>query len=90
MAADVDVGHYKTSDMALASYLKYMGHEPQKIAWDGDTCFWHFRETPHILECVDTFARGAALMEPKEYNRLFGRTKREFYDNEPGRGPNHR
>ena len=88
MAAVTEVQNYRTSDMALASFLKFSGHEPQQVGWEGDTCYWTFRETPNLLAVVDKFAAGEALVEPKEYNRLFGKTKREFFDSEPN--PNRR
>jgi hypothetical protein len=88
MATVTESVHYRTSDMALVSYLKFLGHEPQQINWENGTCYWLFRETPHLLEGVDQFAGNKALIEPKEYNRLFGMTKREFFDSEPN--PNRR
>lgn len=83
MAADTTVVTYRTSDMALASYLKHEGHDAQRVEWENDTCYWFFRDTPHLLKSVDTFAEGKAMIEPREYNRIFGKTKREFYDSEP-------
>lgn len=74
---------YRTSDMALVSYLKFLGHEPQDVVWENGTCYWIFVQSDGLISSVDTYASGQATIEPKEYNRLFGKTKREFFDNNP-------
>jgi hypothetical protein len=32
---------------------------------------------------VEEFTAGEARVEPREYNRVFTQTKREFYDSKP-------
>lgn len=71
---------YRTSDMALTTFLKVSGHSPQRIVWEHGTCYWYFSSTQTLLAAVDTFLSGAARIEPREYNQMFTRTKREFYD----------
>lgn len=83
MATATELGLYRTSDMALASILKYAGFEAQEVVWADSTCYWYFRETEGLLKEVDKFAAGDALVEPKRYNQIFGKTKREFYDSDP-------
>jgi hypothetical protein len=70
---------YRTSDMALSAYLKVEGHDCQDVVLDGDTCYWIFVSTPRLVGCIEAFRGGAVQVDLKEYNRLFGATKREFY-----------
>jgi len=74
---------YRTNDMAMVTYLKMEGHTSQRCVWEAQTCYWWFRITDSLLECVEKFSDGLALIEPREYNRLFTQTKREFYDSKP-------
>jgi hypothetical protein len=80
---DMDEFH-KINDMAMVTFLKLRGHTAQDVQWNGSTCFWVFRVTDSLLDLIDDFVDGKALVEPREYNRMFSDTKREFYDN-PGR-----
>lgn len=75
--------YHRTSDMALVAWLKMEGHSPQKVAWEGDTCYWYFRITGTVLALCDDFAEGRALVEPKEYNRHYQQSKREFFNANP-------
>ena len=84
---DIDEFH-RVNDMALVTFLKMRGHTVQDVVWNGSTCYWLFRVTDGLLDLVDDFVEGRALVEPREYNRAFSDTKRELYDN-PGR-PNTR
>ena len=76
---DIDDFH-KTNDMSLVTFLKLKGHSPQDIAWSGGTCFWIFRVSDPLLDLMDNFNEGKALVEPREYNKVFSTTKKEFYD----------
>lgn len=71
---------FRTNDMAMATYLKLRGHSAQTITWLSGTCYWVFRVTDALLDAVELFTGGEAVVEPKEYNRVFTQTKREFYD----------
>ena len=73
---------YRTSNMALVSFLKVQGHAPQAIHWEGDSCYWYFDKSDPLLEQVDVFMSGVAKVEPKEYNRIFGLTKKELISEE--------
>ena len=70
----------RTSDAALAAYLKTIGSHPVQILWQAGTCYWFFLKTPEVVKAVDDFTSGHALVEPVLYNRYFGETKRELYD----------
>ena len=74
---------YRTSDMALVTYLKIKGCVTQRPQWVAGTCHWSFDNTSALKELVELFMAKAALVEPTEYNRVFGETKREFYDSRP-------
>lgn len=74
---------HRTNDMAMATYLKVQGHTSQRVIWEGGTCYWWFRINESLLDCVESFTNGDALIEPREYNRVFTQTKREFYDSKP-------
>lgn len=74
---------FRTNDMSMATYLKVKGHVTQMIDWKSGTCYWIFRISDLLLDEVDKFLAGEALIEPKEYNRVFTQTKREFYDSKP-------
>lgn len=77
---DSTTAHYRTSDMALASFLKLEGHDCQDIQLQGDTCYWMFLSTPNLVERIEAFRNERVLVDLKAYNRIFGLTKREFYD----------
>jgi hypothetical protein len=70
---------HKTNDMALATFLKMNGHATQKTLWEGGTCYWYFRLSDGLVTMIDTFVDGRARVEPREYNRTFTQTKREFH-----------
>lgn len=74
---------YRTNDMAMVTFLKISGHSVQKVFWEAGTCYWVFRVSEVLLELIDTFLAGNARIEPREYNRVFNSTKREFYDTQP-------
>lgn len=70
----------KSNDMAMVTYLKLCGYAPQQVQWQGQTCYWFFRVTDGLLDGIDAFTSGNALVEPREYNRTFTQTKRDFYE----------
>lgn len=74
---------YRTNDMAMATFLKMQSHSVQCMTWEGRTCYWVFRITDNLLDCVEEFTAGEARVEPRGYNRVFTQTKREFYDSKP-------
>lgn len=74
---------YRSNDMAMVTYLKISGHAVQEVMWEADTCYWVFRASETLLSQVEGFLAGDARIEPREYNRVFNTTKREFYDSNP-------
>ena len=69
--------------MALVTYLKIKGFEHSSPVWAVGTCYWTFDTSPDLRRHVDLFMAKASLVEPTEYNRVFGEVKREFYDSRP-------
>jgi len=81
---------YRSSDMALATYLKICGHDPQRVYWDSATCYWVFRMSDSLEDQLELFHRGDSRVDPKEFTRVFTQTKREFYDTNPDERHNRR
>ena len=78
---DVDLHEFhKSNDMALVTFLKMKGNATQETRWEGATCYWYFRLSDGLVSAIDEFTSGKALVEPREYNRTFTQTKREFYE----------
>lgn len=73
---------YRTNDMALATFLKLRQHAVQGMEWEAGTCFWIFRATESCLSDVNDFTSDKALVNPREYNRVFTQTKKEFYNSQ--------
>jgi hypothetical protein len=80
MSTATEVNHYRTSDMALATFMKMRGHTAQRVAWEANTCYWYFAESMGLLELVDEFLDDRASVNPKEFNRVYGTTKSEFFE----------
>lgn len=66
--------------MALVTFLKLEGHTPQQVVAESDTVFWYFRMNDDLEDAMAAFNGGDARVEPREYNKVFSSTKREFYD----------
>lgn len=70
---------YRTTDMALVTFLKLEGNTPQDVIWHEVSCYWIFRVSDGLLDAIDDFTQGDARVEPRGFNSEFGRTKREFH-----------
>lgn len=80
MASDLDPEKFhRTDDMALVTFLKMEGHTAQQVAAKSDTVYWWFRLNDDLEDAIAAFDGGDARVEPREYNRTFGLTKKEFY-----------
>lgn len=71
---------YRTNNLALAAFLRHQGHAHQGMQWQGETCFWYFDKSDPLLEIVDKFFKGDALVEPRAYNKVFGQIRKELFD----------
>jgi hypothetical protein len=73
---------FKTDDMCLVAALKYDGHTPQRIEWEGGShgkCFWYFMNVSPLREVVSSYLSRCLNVEPRQFNFIFGETKKEFY-----------
>lgn len=73
---------FRSDDMALVTYLKVEGHTPQRVAFEGGTCYWWFLITDSLLDAAQAFGAREGLVEPREYSKMFATTKSEFYSAE--------
>jgi hypothetical protein len=87
LATITDHAVYRTNDMAMVTYLKLCGHAVQQVYWESDTCYWSFLVSETLVSEVDKFLSSQARVEPREFNRVFNTTKREFYDTNPKNVP---
>lgn len=71
-----EVTDFETNDMGLATFLELKGFTHYKIYWRDNTHFWVFSETDECTEAIALWMRYAAVVEPREYNRVFGRLKK--------------
>lgn len=71
---------FRSDDMGMVTYLKLEGHTPQKIGYEGESCFWWFMITDSLLAAIESFGAREAQVEPREYSKMYAATKREFYD----------
>jgi hypothetical protein len=80
-AIDIAENEYRTSDMALVTFLKQRGQTAQDVYYEDDTktVYWTFVPIPTLMTLLEEFASGSATVEPKEYARIFHQTKREMY-----------
>lgn len=76
---------FKTSDMALVTFMRVEGHTPQDVDFIDDTCFWWFMITDAMMETVQTFGAREGQVEPREYSKMFSVTKDEFYSSRNSR-----
>jgi hypothetical protein len=70
---------YRTNHMAEAAFLRMRGFATQSKSWQDGTCYWYFDKSDALMEVVDEYLSGKSLVEPKEYNRVFGIVKDELF-----------
>lgn len=71
---------FETESIGLVAYLRLNGHEPMKLDWIGTTCRWYFAFEDDLVRLADAFRRPETEVPVQRYNKLFMRTKQEFYD----------
>lgn len=79
MSAGKQYDYYVTNDMAMVAYLALKGHTAQDITMDDNVCRWKFVNIGDLMQCAEDFLGDRALVNPREYNRHFANTKKEFY-----------
>lgn len=74
---------FRTSDLALATYLNVKGHGHQSIdVFDGivpPRGTWVFPETPAVFQEVSNYRAGHGLVEPKMFTVKLGEVRGELY-----------
>lgn len=70
---------HRVNEIALVAVLRMNGHSPQKTEVVDGTVYWYFRVSGGIMKIIDEFADDRSQVEPKEYNKIFVRTKNEMF-----------
>lgn len=77
---------HRTSDMALATYLRANGirHLTMELVEFPDTdradqAEWVFTVTPRMKTLLDDYTNGHALVEPRRYNSILRQVRNELY-----------
>ena len=70
---------YKSNDMAMVTYLRLNGLQPQGQDYQNGVCYWKFEYSEALRHLRDDFAMDRALVNPKEFSRHFAITKRELF-----------
>lgn len=73
------ITEYQTDVMVLVAYLMHEGFTPQATDFDEDErrCYWVFLMTPTLLERVERYHAGQALVEPKNFSAAYYRISQE-------------
>lgn len=80
--ADSEDLEVKTNDMGLATYLNLKGFK-YRAHWSDNTHWWVFEAAPGITGWYDKWLGYEATVEPREYNRVFGKLKKELVLSRP-------
>jgi len=77
---------YRTSDLALASYLRANGVRHltmELIEFPGtdrqDQAEWVFTVTPRFQVLLDDYNHGEAMVEPRKFNQYLRQVRNELY-----------
>lgn len=71
---------FKTPNMGLVAFLKYHGYGPRRVAWRSGACYWYFTPDKKVLSLAQEYDLCEGSVEPSEYNRQYGATRREFFE----------
>lgn len=74
-----DNAHFKTSDTALAAYLKTKNFFLISIDYDKPRFEFLFPDSERIREEANNYITGNALVDPGDYARIFKRLNRLIY-----------
>jgi hypothetical protein len=47
------------------------------------SCYWFFDRSDLLESLVDQFIAGEATVDPKEFNRLYGKIKQDMFSSAP-------
>lgn len=73
------MSEFRTDDMAMVSCLKFFGQVPTSVQWIDRKCYWFFERGSELQEIVESYLERRLSVEPKQFNFIFGETKKEFY-----------
>lgn len=71
---------WRTNDTPMVAFLRAMGMEPDRTAYDNNAVYWYFNDGPDLQDHVDAYLQGDARVEPKNYYRCMARTKDDVFD----------
>lgn len=74
---------YKDRRNAVAAYLKLSQFELVKVDWDETGCQWCFIDSADLRTAIAIYDEGSALVDPKEYNRVFLEVRSEMFATDP-------
>ena len=73
---------WSTTNLALVAYLVIQEHDILRTEWvdtfGRNSCSWVFPESADLADDVADFEGGNALVDPKVFNYVFGKLKREM------------
>lgn len=73
---------WRTSDMAMAAYLRTVGYEQLRMELEETlppSVYWVFRETPRLVSAANDYVNGRSSVEPKGFNSLMALMKNEMF-----------
>jgi hypothetical protein len=70
-----------TSDMSLACYLWYRGHDLLEIQWEEKRCSWTFPDKAN--EDLEEYTQGKARVDPMSYFPSVAKFKKIVWDSNP-------
>lgn len=75
------IDELRTTDLALATTLRVHGFRPARLELnDAKHGVWVFDVVDGIAELAQDYQDGCIEVEPREYNRMLGRTRGELFD----------
>lgn len=84
MVTQVIDGEWRTDDMSLAAYLRYMSDADfLRYEWDGKSCFMVFERSNEILRQAVDFMGGEALVDPVRYLAVRAEIRSEIQASDP-------
>ena len=74
---------WRTDDIALAAYLRYLDYPLEELEWDLNSCFFLFKRTDKLIADVQDFVSDEALVIPRRYSMVFGQLKKAMFEDHP-------
>ena len=71
--------HFKTSDTALAAFLKVKNFYLVSIDYEKPRYEFHFLNSDQLQEAANSYLIGNALCDPSDYSRIFKKLNRIIF-----------